>query len=121
MLTTGIPDVFQSHHEVMDALDQNFAGSDDAQRAMAVNKLREDMTTACQRQEDDAKTAILGTHAKPLHTTFENPAPACVQSCLSKCERLKRKQLPRRLLKLINSGFIVYLSLHRKAKRMWTP
>ena len=61
MLTTSTPDVFQSHHEVMDALDQNFAGSDDAQRALIVNKLREDIATACQRQEDDAKKAILGT------------------------------------------------------------
>lgn len=69
MLTSGVPDVFHSHHEVMDALDQNFAGSDDPQRAMAVNKLREDMTTACQRQEDDAKAAVLGTFAKPVHTT----------------------------------------------------
>ena len=65
MMATNIPDVFQSHHEVMDALDQNFAGSDDAQRAMTVNKLREDMGTACQRQEDDARTAILGTCAEP--------------------------------------------------------
>lgn len=64
-MATNIPDVFQSHHEVMDALDQNFAGSDDAQRAMTVNKLREDMGTACQRQEDDARTAILGTCAEP--------------------------------------------------------
>lgn len=66
MMTTSIPDVFQSHHEVMDALDQNFAGSDDAQRAMTVNKLREDMTTACQKQENDAKQAILGMRAEPF-------------------------------------------------------
>lgn len=60
MMTSSIPDVFQSHHEVMDALDQNYAGSDDAQRALTVNKLHQDTATACQRQEDEAKTALLG-------------------------------------------------------------
>ena len=121
MITTSIPNAFQSHHEVMDALDQNFAGSDDAQRAMTVNKLRDDMATACQRQNDNAKTAILGTCAEPLHCCYTKSAPACVQSCLSKCGRLKRKQLPERLLKPIKSGYIVFLGLHKKAKRTWTP
>ena len=104
MITTSIPDVFQSHHEVMQALDQNFARNDDAQRAMTVNKLREDMATACQRQEDEAKIAITGTIAGWLLQFFRRSASACVQSCLSKCRRLKRKQLPGRLLKLIKSG-----------------
>lgn len=121
MLTTSIPDVFQSHHEVMDALDQNFAGSDDAQRAMTVNKLRVSMATECQRQADDAKTAILGTYAEPLHSCSGQSAPACVQSCLSKCGRLKRKQLLGRLLKPIKSGCIVFLGLHKTPKRTWTP
>ena len=72
MITASIPDVFQSHHEVMDALNQNFAGSDDAQRVMTVNKLREDMASACQRQEDDAKTAIMGICAELCFTAPES-------------------------------------------------
>lgn len=64
-MMTSVPDVFQSHHEVMDALNQNYAGNDDAQRATTVNKLHQDIATACQRQEDEAKTAILGMFAKP--------------------------------------------------------
>lgn len=53
-------DTFRSHHEVLDALQQNFAGNDDAQRATEVGKLRDEMTAACRLQEDDIKATISG-------------------------------------------------------------
>ncbi len=113
MMTTSGTDVFHSHHEVMDALNQNYAGSDDAQRATTVNKLHQDIATVCQRQEVDARTAIIGIIAALLQPCCGLAADlqdlsTCsgVQSCLSKCGILRRKQLPRRLLRLIKSGCI---------------
>ena len=59
-MSTSIVDTFRSNHEEMDALHQNFAGNDDAQRATTVNKLRGDMTAACQLQEANIKSTIAG-------------------------------------------------------------
>ena len=60
---SSVADTFGSHHEVMDALHQNFAGNDDAQRAIKVDKLRDDMAAACRLREDDIKTTISGQSA----------------------------------------------------------
>lgn len=60
---SSVADTFGSHHEVMDALHQNFAGNDDAQRAIKVDKLRDDMAFACRLREDDIKTTISGQSA----------------------------------------------------------
>jgi hypothetical protein len=57
---SSVADTFGSHHEVMDALHQNFAGNDDAQRAIKVDKLRDDMAAACRLREDDIRTTISG-------------------------------------------------------------
>ncbi|KAL0051586.1 hypothetical protein WJX82_010402 [Trebouxia sp. C0006] len=55
---SSVTDTFGSHHEVMEALHQNFAGNDDAQKAIKVDKLRDDMAAACRLREDDIKTTI---------------------------------------------------------------
>jgi hypothetical protein len=57
---SSVTDTFGSHHEVMEALHQNFAGNDDAQKAIKVDKLRDDMAAACRLREDDIKTTISG-------------------------------------------------------------
>lgn len=57
---SSVADSFGGHHEVMDALYQNFAGNDDAQRAIKVDKLRDDMAAACRLREDDIKITISG-------------------------------------------------------------
>lgn len=57
-MSTNIAETFRSHHEVMDALHQNFAGNDDAQRVILVDKLRDDMTAACRMQEQEIKATI---------------------------------------------------------------
>ena len=72
MMTSSVPDVFQSHHEVMDALDQNYAGSADAQRASTINKLHQDIATACQRQEEEAKIALLGMFVRTKQNVFKS-------------------------------------------------
>lgn len=79
MLTTSVSDVFQSHHEVMDALRQNFAGSDDAQRAVVVDKLREGTAAACQQREDDVKATIQGRGTALF--VAEHQAPQHVWAC----------------------------------------
>ena len=59
-MSSSTADVFRSHHEVMEALHQNFAGADDAQKATAIDKLRQDMSMACQMQQDEVKSTIQG-------------------------------------------------------------
>ena len=53
-------EVFASHLDVMEALHQNFAGNDDAQKLSQVDKLQEDLTNDCQQKEDDVKATIAG-------------------------------------------------------------
>ena len=65
MLTASKHAVFQSHHEVMDALTQNYAGDHDAQRAINVDKMHKNTASACQRQEEAVRATIF---SKPAGT-----------------------------------------------------
>jgi len=69
---SSVADTFGSHHEVMDALHQNFAGNDDAQRAIKVDKLRDDMAAACRLREDDIRTTISGQSVASCSTILSS-------------------------------------------------
>ena len=71
-MSSNTADVFKSHHEVMEALHQNFAGTDDAQKAKAVDHLRGDIAMACQAQQDDIKSTISG---QPQKNSRNCPVP----------------------------------------------
>lgn len=53
-------EVFASHREVMEALQQNFAGNDDAQRVSSVEKLQQDLAAQCKGKESVIKATIAG-------------------------------------------------------------
>ncbi len=120
-----IADTFKSHHEVMDALQQNFAGNDDAQRATKVDKLREDMAAACRLQEDDIKATISGltrwTRAGFMCYVRAVDRYCVVQSCLSKCKQLRKQQPPWKLLTLTCTECTDFLHQRMTPKRMWPP
>lgn len=87
-MSSNAYDVFKSHHEVMEALQQTYAGTDDAQRAVAVGRLQDDVSKACQMQQEEVKTTIAGLEQdrsrhvfnQPVHTPSVNlPAELCQQ------------------------------------------
>lgn len=95
MMTASDNDVFQSHHEVMEALSQNYAGSDDAQRAIAVGKLRVEMDTACRRQEENVKTAIIGKLVKYVTLQDHRPNICCFAELSQQVRETQEEATPR--------------------------
>ena len=61
-MTNNSAEVFASHREVMEALQQNYAGSDDAQRVVSTGKLTQDLAADCQEKENNVKQTIAGRH-----------------------------------------------------------
>ena len=95
MMTVSTTDVFQSHHEVIDALNQNYTGSNDPQRAITVGKLREDLGTACQRQQEDVKTAIIGNFAGCVNVKDHISISCCFPELSQQVRETQEEATPR--------------------------
>lgn len=64
IMTNSVSEVFASHHEVMEALRQNYAGNDDAQKITSVEKLQQDLAAQCQQKESNVRATITGKNRR---------------------------------------------------------
>ena len=122
-MSSNTATVFKSHHEVMEALHQNFAGADDAQKAIAIDRLRQELSVACQMQQDEVKSTIQGQWT-PWHVHMrllmgrQRARSTPIQNCLNKCKRHRRQRQLQKLQKPICVESINCHQQRRMPKKM---
>ena len=117
-------EVFASHREVMEALQQNFAGGDDVQRVVSIGKSTQDLAADCQQKENNVKETISGRHrciCKHMQIQEQPVAirSVTVQNCRSKPSTCKQQQHPNRPRMHISKEYRDCCFPVRQQKKTW--